>query len=295
MFSQLSNRARGGLALFTASTIYATFGPLIRVLSEMFGDYMQVAARMGLAFVFLLLVAVTFKLIKKLSVKQIGYAVLLGVISIGIVASFTIAVIEVKIATAVFLLYAASMTSSLVLGTVFFKESLGLQKVIALVLAFAGLWMFGDILIALSFGVLAALFSGFCEGLGNVVRKKLKGVDKTTVLLYQFFVSAVGALLLAIIFAEPLVKEVSTGPIIALIVFALLQLGLNNLLLFGFQHFDVNIGTVILSLELFFAAVLGFLIFGETLSANELLGGAAIFAASIVSAWEFKKKIQAPA
>ncbi len=76
---------------------------------------------------------------------------------------------------------------------------------------------------------------------------------------------------------------------IAVIAFAVLQLILNHLLLFGFQHFDVNIGTVILSLELFFAAILGFLIFGEALTANEFLGGIAIFIASIVSAWEFKK------
>lgn len=281
---------RGGVALFGASAIYATFGPLIRVLSEMFGDYTQVGARMGLAFIFLLSVALIFKLTKKLTLKQIGYSVLLGIISIGIVVAFTVAVIEVKIATAVFLLYAASMASSLILGTIFFKESLGLQKIIGLVLAFLGLWMFGDVLIALTFGVLAALFSGVCEGLGNVVRKKLKGVDKTTVLLWQFFVSGAGALLLALIVGEPMIKEVSTGPIIALIVFAFLQLGLNNLLLFGFQKFDVNIGTVILSLELFFAAILGYFLFGEALTANELLGGVAIFIASIVSAWEFKKK-----
>lgn len=290
MFTNLTDRVRGSLALFGASAIYASFGPLVRVLSEMFGDYTQVGARMGLAFVFLLIVALAFNLVKKLSPKEIGYAVLLGLISIGIVASFTMAIVEVKIATVVFLLYAASMISSLILGTIFFKESLGIQKIIALILAFIGLWMFGDVLIALTFGVLAALFSGVCEGFGNVVRKKLKGVDKTTVLLYQFFVSGVGALLLAALFAEPMIKEVGTGPIIALVVFALLQLGLNNLLLYGFQHFDVNIGTVILSLELFFAAILGFVLFGEALTVNEILGGVAIFVASVVSAWEFKNK-----
>lgn len=291
MTSNLSDRAKGGLALFGASAIYASFGPLIRTLSEMFGDYTQVGARMGLAFLFLLAVAFAFKLVRKLTLKQVGYSVLLGIISIGIVVAFTISVIEVKIATAVFLLYAASMVSSLVLGTIFFKESLGVQKIIALVLAFIGLWMFGDVLIALTLGVLAALFSGVCEGFGNVVRKKLKGVDKTTVLLWQFFVSAVGALLLAIFLSEPMIKDVSAGPVIALVIFAFLQLGLNNLLLFGFQHFDVNIGTVILSLELFFAAILGFIFFGEALTTNELLGGVAIFVASVVSAWEFKQPV----
>lgn len=281
---------KGGLALFGASAIYATFGPLIRILSEMFGDYAQVAARMGLAFILLLIIALLFKRIKVLSRNQILYAILLGVASTGILVFFTLAVVEVKIATAVFLLYTASMISSLIFGTIFFKESLGIQKVIALILALVGLWMFGDILIALTFGVLAALLSGLCEGVGNGIRKGLKGADRTTVLLYQFFVNAVLATILAVFFTvEPIIKEIGTGPIIAVVAFAILQLILNHLLLFGFQHFDVNIGTIILSLELFFAAILGYFIFGEALTTNELFGGVAIFIASIVSAWEFKK------
>lgn len=289
MITKLSDRTRGGLALFGASAIYATFGPLIRVLSEMFGDYSQVAARMGLAFIFLLVISLLFNKIKKLTRPQTISAALLGVTSTGILIFFTIGVTQVKIATAVFLLYAASMISSLIFGTVFFKETLGAQKIIALALAFVGLFLFGDVLIALSSGIIACLLSGICEGIGNGIRKSLKGADRTTVLLYQFFVNATLASILMIFAAEPIIKTVSTAPIIAVVAFAILQLILNHLLLFGFQSFDVNIGTVILSLELFFAAILGFIFFGEALTTAELLGGLAIFIASIVSAWEFKK------
>ncbi len=290
MLADISGRMRGGLALFGASAIYASFGPLIRVLSDMFGDYAQVAARMGLAFILLFIVALLFGRIKRLSRTQILYSLLLGVATTGILVFFTMAVVEIKIATAVFLLYAASMISSLIFGTIFFKESLGIKKVIALVLAFVGLWMFGDVLIAITFGVFVALLSGVCEGVGNGIRKALTGADRTTVLLYQFFVNASFAAVLAVFFtAEPIIREIGTGPIVAVVAFAICQLVLNHLLLFGFQHFDVNIGTVILSLELFFAAILGFLIFGEALTTNELFGGLAIFVASVVSAWEFKK------
>ncbi len=289
MFTKMTDRMQGGLALFGASAIYASFGPLIRVLAEMFGTYAQVAARMGLAFVFLLAIGVFFKRIKALTKSQILLAVLLGLVSTGIVVFFTISIIEIKIATAVFLLYAASMASSLIFGTVFLKESLGFQKIIALVLAFVGLFMFGDMIAALSFGVLAGLAAGVFEGVANVIRKKLKGVDRTTVLLYQLFVSALCPGLLIVLTGEQAIREIGMGPIIVLIVFAILQLFLNHMLLFGFQHFDVNIGTVILALELFFAALLGFFIFGEILTTSEILGGLAIFAASIVSAWEFKK------
>jgi drug/metabolite transporter (DMT)-like permease len=68
-----------------------------------------------------------------------------------------------------------------------------------------------------------------------------------------------------------------------------LQLLLNYLLLYGFQNFDVNIGTVILSLELFLAAIVGFVLYDEALTATEVIGGVIIFLASVVSAWEFKE------
>lgn len=125
---------KAGLALFGSSAIYASFGPLIRVLAEMFGDYAQVAARMGLAFIFLLIFALLFGRIRKLTRNQIISAILLGAASTGILVFFTMGVVQVKIATAVFLLYAASMISSLIFGTVFFKETLGIQKIIALAL-----------------------------------------------------------------------------------------------------------------------------------------------------------------
>lgn len=289
MISLDTERTKGALALFGASAIYGSFGLLIRVLSDMLGSYSQVAARMGIAFILLLAFALIFGKIKKLTNAQIFKSILLGVISTGIVVFFTISVIETKIATSVFLLYVASMVSSLILGTIFFKENINLQKIVALLLAFGGLWIFSGAFVALTVGAIMALLSGLCKGLGNVVRKGLKGVDKTNILLYQFFTTTACASLIMFSLPEPIVKDVSSWAVFALIVFAILQLALNNLLLYGFQHFDVNIGTVILTLELLFAALIGFFFFGELLSGTEILGGILIFIASIVSAWEFKK------
>jgi drug/metabolite transporter (DMT)-like permease len=78
-------------------------------------------------------------------------------------------------------------------------------------------------------------------------------------------------------------------PIVATVVFAILQVFLGNFLLFGFQHFDVNIGTVILATELFFAVVIGFVFFQEVPAPNELFGGVLIFIASIIASVDFKE------
>lgn len=284
-------RYQGVAALFTCSAVYASFGPLVRILAEMFGTYAQVAARMGLAFVFLLTLGLVFKKIKPLSKGQIWRAVLLGVISTSIIVFFTIAITEIKIATTIFLLYAASIFVSLVIGTAIFKETLGIQKIIAILLAFVGLYIFmsSSIAIGLGFGTLAALLSGLSEGIGNGVRKGLTGADKTTVTIIQFLVITLCSSALILWSHETAIHAVSGKSIIALVSFSALQLLLNYLLLYGFQNFDVNIGTVILSLELFLAAILGYVLYAEALSVTELVGGVIIFLASVVSAWEFKK------
>lgn len=282
----------GGIAaLFTCSAVYASFGPLIRILSEMFGTYAQVAARMGLAFIFLLTLGLVFKKIQPLSKNQIVTAIILGIVSTSIIVFFTIAITEIKIATTIFLLYATSIFSSLLIGTFIFKENLGAQKIIAIVLAFLGLYTFmsSSIALGLGFGTVAAILSGVSEGVGNGIRKKLTGADKTSVTLIQFFVITLCSSFLILLFNETALRTVSTGAVIALASFSALQLVLNYLLLYGFQNSDVNIGTVILSLELFFAAILGFVFFGESLTGTEITGGLIIFLASVFSAWKFKK------
>ena len=130
-------------------------------------------------------------------------------------------------------------------------------------------------------GLLAAFGSGVFEGLGNPLRKMLSGVDRNVVLTYQFVVGTIVLLVAMIAFGEQPIREVSLMPIIATIIFAILQITLGNLLLYGFKHFDVNVGSIILSMELVFATLFGLILFGEVPSIGELIGGSLILFASI--------------
>lgn len=278
-----TSQTRGGLALLGSAFILGTFGFLVRVLSESFGTYAQVSARMGLAFLILFAINLIYHRAKKLSRKELGFSLLLGLNSTAILSFFTIAILTTKVADTVFLLYFGCILISLLLGTVLYKESFGIQKILALVLALGGLVMYTDSLVALSFGAVAAILSGAFEGSGNVIRKALQGVDKPTVLQWQFLGCTISALLLTFAMPDPIIKDISVIALIALLVFALCQIALNTLLLYGFQHFDVNIGSIILSAEVFFAAVMGYFLYGETLTSFEIIGGLAIFAASIIA------------
>lgn len=249
----------------------------------MFGDNAQVAFRFFLAFIFISFYNLFVKRPSKLPKEAIRKAAVLGVAFGAVVLLFTISVNNTKIANSVFLLYAGSIISSLLVGTIMLKEKIDGIKLAAIGLALFGLFMYSSALLALSIGVVTGLLAGLLDGISNGVRKTLKGYDRNAVLQYQFIFGALFGVIMVLISSEVTVKEVGALPILAGIVFALLQISLGNLLLYGFQHFDVNVGTVILATELLFATLIGWFFFSELPSINEVFGGIIIFAASILS------------
>jgi len=286
------SKVNGVSALFGAAFIYASFGVLIREMAKMFGDNAQVAFRFMIALIVLSIVLHIKKKSLKLPSEAIKKALMLGLAFGGVLLLFTISVNNTKIANSVFLLYSGSIISSLIIGTIVLKEKLTSIKIIAIALSLIGLAMYSSALISLSIGITTAVASGLLDGVANAIRKTLKGYDRNVVLWYQFLLGSAFALLVMLVSGETIIEQAAFLPIIVGVVFGLLQIGLGNLLLYGFQHFDVNVGTVILACELIFSIVLGFIFFHEIPTSNELTGGLLIFVASIVSAVDFKRLFQ---
>ncbi len=279
---------KGALALLSAALLYACFGLFIREMAHMFGNNAQVAFRFVFAFIFLAAIAVFIKRPVRLAGRTLAKAAFLGLAFCGVVLLFTVAVNLTTLGNAVFLVYGGSIITSLVVGTLVLKEKLTATKLLAIGLALAGLAMYSSALLSLSLGVVAAVGSGLLDGLSNSIRKTLAGVDRNSILLYQYAFGTVMALAVLAIWPQDAIRTISLGPIIAGLIFAGSLIGLGNLLLYGFQHFDVNVGTVILATELFFATLVGLIFFGEIPAPHELIGGFIIFAASILSAVDLK-------
>jgi drug/metabolite transporter (DMT)-like permease len=281
---KLTDRSKGATALLGAAFIYACFGLLIREMSTMFGDNAQTAFRFVVAFALLGLFALFFKRPAKISRRTFIKIASLGVAFCGVVLLFTMSVNLTTLGNSVFLLYAGSIIASLLIGTLALKEKLTIVKIVAIVLSLIGLAMYSSALLSLSLGIIAAVASGILDGVSNSIRKTLGGVDRNTVLLYQYAIGSACALLVLAIAPQDAIQTVSAWPVLVGVVFAVLIILLGNLLLYGFQHFDVNIGTVILATELFFASLIGWLFFREVPATNEVIGGVIIFIASILSA-----------
>ena len=287
MTPMIPQQFRAGSALLGAALIYASFGLLIRILSDMYGDFAQVTARFLLAAAILFIIRAIAKKSLNLSKKQFIFASIIGVTFSALIMLFTLGVVTEKIATVIFVFYAASIISSLFFGSMFFKEKN--KSAIAVTLALLGFFAFSGISLAVSFGIIAGVLSGVLDGLTNSLRKYLKDADTQSVMQVQFISGTLFAGIVMLFMSEPIIKEVTLLPILVTIIFAVLQIKLNELLYYGFQRMDVNVATIILSSEVVFASLIGYFFFAEVLSLTEMVGGFLILVASIVNAWSFKQ------
>lgn len=288
LMTKTSFHTRGALALLAAAAIYASFGLLIREIAKMFGDNAQVVARFAVALLILLVIQLVMKHSLRVSKKDLLKVVALGVATGLVVLLFTVSVLNTKIANSVFLLYAGTIATSLVLGTFLLKEKLTYAKGVAIGLALIGLAMYSEAFFALSLGAVTGVLSGFFDGISNALRKMLGKIPRNTVMVYQFAIGTLVCLVAMLASGEQPIHDVSFWPIVATVVFGILQVFLNNFLLYGFQHFDVNVGSIILSLEIVFVSILAFVFLAETPAVHELIGGALIFVASILTVVDFK-------
>lgn len=67
-----------------------------------------------------------------------------------------------------------------------------------------------------------------------------------------------------------------------LFIYALVQVATVWLLVYGFKNLEAQVGSVILPVEIIFATIFGYLIFGETLTMGTLLGGLLIASAAFL-------------
>jgi drug/metabolite transporter (DMT)-like permease len=281
--------ARGAEALFAAAFTYAFTGVLVREMEPMWGDKAQVAIRWILVFLFLALYDFFKRIKATVPAGKLGYVLALGIVFPGTVMFFTFSIQKTTLANTLFTFYAMNMVASFLLGTFLLKEKVSRVKILAILFALAGLSLYADALAAGSLGIIFAVIAGMIEGLANVIRKRLAGVDRNAILRIQYGIGAIFTSLVTLISRDEIIRTVSLRVTILTVIFAVVLIAAGNLLLYGYQHFDVNIGTVITSTELVFGALLGWLLFQEIPAPHELLGGGLILAGSIVGSGIFNK------
>lgn len=278
----MKNSLVGFVALFISSILFGSYGLWIRILNVELTAYQQIAFRYALG-ALLLFVFLGLRREKIAVSKIIGWH--LGIFSLTVPVSFIFFVssmINTKISVATVGFYLGTIIVSFILGSVVFKEKIMVITFIDFVLAIIGLFLFlyPISLSTLNWGFLMGVASGICWGIGSVFKKSLQGkVSRLWLLTILSVASVIVTLPFVLAGTHPVPATLNAETLIALVILTVTALGAEYLTIVGFQNYDLNWGSIILSGEIVFAGLIGYLFFRETLTPSEKLGLAFVLAA----------------
>lgn len=275
-----SNKQKGILALIGLAFSYASFGFFTRYFSVSFGFFEQLYLRIFAGFILGYLIfgkQIKLSKLKKISIKEWLLLVfraaayyLLGA------AMFNKAVLLTKISTVSFI---SSLPMTAILGFIILREKVTPQKLIYIFLSFVGVVIisvksFSNLLVWGPGETLALLSTTFVS-LSIVFRrfqtKLLTNLEMTQIILFL----ATLFLLAASFFAKESLPIRNWNWTILFMVFLT---GLANVAMifftnYGFEYVENSLASNILTLEMVFAVIIGFIIYREVPTSKDWIGG----------------------
>ncbi len=282
--ARLKTSLSGGEALLAAAFLFAITNVLVREMAHMWGDQAQVASRFALVWIILMIYAYFRR--KKTSIprSKIFPAVMYSLLAASAILFFTLSVQMTTIANTLFTSNATELFVAFLLGSMLLNEKITGRKLVAIGLSLAGLALYAESLLGGSIGLIFGLLGGATTAMCNLLAKRLKGVDLGAILRMQFGLGAVFMIILTIVLSpNDIVRTVSVEGMAVTALFALILILATHLVLYGFQHSDINIASVILSSQLAIGALLGFIFFREVPAPHEIVSGLLITCAAIVA------------
>jgi len=275
-----SNKQKGILALIGLAAIYASMGLYIRYLSVSFLFFQQIYLRLFSAIVIGFIIfnrSLNLSKIKKINRKEWLLLIfrsftyyLLGL------ALFTKSILISKISTVSFI---SSLPMTAIIGSIIYKEKITIEKVFYLLISFIGV-----IIISVSdfssilnwrLGELLAFISVIFTSLSIVLRKKHSKLLNNNEMSQLMIVIAFIMLLITSLF-------INEGPPVlgwnVFMIMILIIAGASNIILlfltnYGFEKVKTITASNILTMEMFFAIIFGFIFFREIPSFKEIIGG----------------------
>ncbi|HSX18569.1 MAG TPA: DMT family transporter [Candidatus Saccharimonadales bacterium] len=276
---------KGFLALFATGIIFGSFSIYIRLLSSHVTAYQQIFLRNLVALV--LILAIIFVLKKQFSFRGHSKLILLGftfLFPIGVIL-FVLSVLQTQIITAVFGVYLGSVISSLIVGIVFFKEKLTALKLLVLTLVLTGLVIYVwpiSVNSLLSKGLLLAVGTGLADTGSNSLRKYLgEKIDKFVLVSLHAMGGMILSLVLIVASGQFGVVNMPIESWLVVLIFGLSLIAVYYFTLVGFSNFDLHLGTVVLSSELFFGPLFAVIFFREYPTTFQIIGASLIMLAIV--------------
>lgn len=280
----------GDILIIIAGLFWGSMGIFVRHLNDLGFTSIQVAClrltTAGLIFAIILLIKDRKGF--KINVRDIPLFLALGLVSIlFFTCCYFTAIRLMTMSTAAILLYTSPIWV-MILAIIFLKEKFSVQKLIALILAFAGCVLvsgFGGKVTAI--GILVGLGSGLGYGLYSIFGSfALKKYSPYTVTCYTFLIAGLGSIFVAN--PADLVGKIAaidnkfslfgfvllTAVVTAVIPFLLYTLGLSKT--------TAGRAAVLATVEPAAATLFGFFVMGEKVGLIAVIGILLVFAAIVV-------------
>lgn len=213
----------------------------------------------------------------KINRRDLPWLVAMGALSIGlfhVLLNTSILLNGVGIATVI--QYTAPLFVTIA-AWLLWKESLTGAKILALVLACAGIYLiarpenWGTVQITL-FGIFIGLLTAIFYGMYSLFGKKLTGqYNSWTIMVYIFGIAAL--VLLPFQFTQPLPSPLSSEVVLSYIALILVTT-ISGFALYtmGLQKLPASVASITANTEVPFAAILSYIILDERLSLFQVLG-----------------------
>ncbi|KKP70356.1 hypothetical protein A2X44_01430 [candidate division CPR3 bacterium GWF2_35_18] len=295
MQSKRKQQSLGVTAILISTIFYGLMGVYSKIIGVNFGIFTQSYIRNLIVFliIFVLCLVLRKKWVK-IQKQDIPWIILWSIS--GTIASvcFFVAVNYLSIGTTVIIFFAGSNISGYLAGKVLYQEQLTKSKIIASILSILGVLLVYYSTIGLDnlvFSIMA-LFSGLGTGLWNTVSKKFShhysGLQITGM---DAFASFLMTLFASMIVFEPLPTISFTIPMLFVFIYSITQTITVFFTVYGFKRLEAQIGTLVMPMEVFFAALFGFIFYRETLTILTILGGLLIISGIVIPNLRFAKKI----
>ena len=282
----------GAVLIIIAGIFWGSMGIFVRHLTSLGFSSIQIAClRLTLAgIIFAIILLIRDPKGFKIHVRDIPWFLALGLVSILFFTCCYFTAINLMTMSAAAILLYTSPIWVMILAIIVLKEKVTLQKIIALILAFAGCVLVSGFGGKASVpGILAGLGAGLGYGLYSIFGKfVLKKYSPLTMTCYTFLIAGAGSVFVA----DPpdlISKITAAGNLLNLFGFVLLTSIVTAVVPFLLYTFGLNRTTagkaaVLATVEPAAATLFGFFVMKETIGPVAILGITFVFSAIIVLA-----------
>ncbi len=263
-------------SLLLIGVLFGLSGVIAKHLSNWLNPYQVVEYRFLTAFIFAPVILVVTR--QKLSFRGVD-AKILTFFAITFPVSvifFTLAIFHTTVSLAVFSFYIATLVTSFIVGRVYFNEAITMNKKIALFFILLAVIAFTNPFenFSIQSGFLLGIISGVFQTIASAFQKVAgRSTNRISLLLIQTLAGITISAFAVGLTGGTFFQAIPISAAWITVFFGVIFLAISYLFLVGFKSTNLNVGSILVSSELFFGPFFAFLLLSEKMTGLQVLGG----------------------